>query len=66
MSPPTIIDLGVFQSFGHYLMTGIMATAVLLGLSGVFNLYSPTPRLEVASRRGLLLINLLFLAGFLM
>ena len=66
MSPLTTIEIGTFQVIGHYLMTGMMATAVLLAFSGLLNLCSSTPRFESASRRGLLLINLLFGVGFLM
>ena len=66
MSTTSIIDIGIIQILGHYLMTGIMTAAVFMGLVGLTDLCSSTPRFGSAGRRGLILINILFVVGFLM
>ncbi len=63
---PEIIDLGLYQTTGRLIMTAILAASILLGILGGINLCRNEPFREQECFRGLVLVNILFLAGFLL
>ena len=61
-----ILDLEFFQAAGRTIMTAILAASIVLGAIGGINLFSEKPVRERECFRGLVLVNIFFLAGFLL